>query len=296
MKIIIPTKITDEVLASSTVPEEDHDEWIAAADYAVGDKVMVLVDHAIYEAIAAGKGNIPSSSPESWLRLGRTNRWRMFEDKIGTKTTALEEITVELTPGIATALALLDISAAHVQVTMTDPVEGAVYDHQAEMYDPLGIVDYYSYFFEPIRRRSTVILHGFPSYAGAIMTVSARDGAGKAVSIGAMIVGKMRSYAPAVEYGANVGIMDYSRKERDQWGDFIVVERAFSRRAQLNFTVRSSDIDQLYRELSALRATPAVYIGSKYESTVVFGFYRDFDIVISYPTHSECSIELEGLT
>jgi hypothetical protein len=60
--------------------------------------------------------------------------------------------------------------------------------------------------------------------------------------------------------------------------------------------VANNDIDKMQRTLASLRATPALYIGSdRFDATLIYGFYRDFEINIEYYTHSECSIELEGL-
>jgi hypothetical protein len=40
----------------------------------------------------------------------------------------------------------------------------------------------------------------------------------------------------------------------------------------------------------------AVWVGSEeYASMIVYGFYKDFSIEISYPTVSICSLEIEGL-
>ncbi|CAB5555439.1 Uncharacterised protein [Pseudomonas putida] len=50
------------------------------------------------------------------------------------------------------------------------------------------------------------------------------------------------------------------------------------------------------RLLAELRATPVVWIGEEsYEATILFGFYKDFQIVFSGPTVSDCSITVEGV-
>ena len=55
-------------------------------------------------------------------------------------------------------------------------------------------------------------------------------------------------------------------------------------------------MDLLFRALSSLRAKPALYIGGEIEdSTAVYGFPKDWDVVIDYPFYVQCSIELEGL-
>ena len=57
-----------------------------------------------------------------------------------------------------------------------------------------------------------------------------------------------------------------------------------------------------YKTLAELRATPAVFVcdnsttaETMYEAMLVFGFYKDFSIVVPGPKMSDCSIEIEGL-
>ena len=51
------------------------------------------------------------------------------------------------------------------------------------------------------------------------------------------------------------------------------------------------------RVIGVFTATPCVWIGdNNYASTVIYGFYKDFDVVINYHTVSDCNLELEGLT
>ena len=49
--------------------------------------------------------------------------------------------------------------------------------------------------------------------------------------------------------------------------------------------------------MRALRSTPVVWIGSPgYESTIIYGFCRDFNVELALPTHAHCSFRIEGLT
>lgn len=297
MKIISPTIITDAEFVSSTVPEDDYLAWSSSTSYNIGDRVIVVAEHRIYEAITSNTNKPPSSNPTDWLNLGATNRWRMFDEKVGTVTSATEELTVVLEPGIINSIALINIKGSEVIITMTDPSEGVVFNQTYQLYDPIGINDWWPYFFEEIRRKTSLIVEGLPSYRNAEVSITISDGPTQEVSIGSCVVGKQFQYAKAVNYGASVGIQDYSRKERDQFGNAIIVERAFSKRARWSFLFRNTDLDALQSKLSELRAKPAVYIGTDiYSATVIYGFFKDFDIVITYPEHSECSIDIEGLT
>ena len=100
---------------------------------------------------------------------------------------------------------------------------------------------------------------------------------------------------PGVRPGARIGIMDYSLKKPDEWGNIEVVERAFSQTARWSFQVPGALLDRLYDLLASIRARPGLFIGGKFAGLKVYGFYREFDIVIEYDRMVECSIDLEGL-
>jgi hypothetical protein len=99
------------------------------------------------------------------------------------------------------------------------------------------------------------------------------------------------------EHGADVGIIDYSRKETDQFGVTSVVERAYAKRMTAKVVMDTTAIDVVLTALASLRATPVLWIGSEiFDSLTVYGFYKEFSIDIAYPTVSYCSLTIEGLT
>ncbi len=296
MKVIAPTPITDAVLVSCSVPENDHPEWSSATAYTVGQKVIIAATHQIYEALTAHTNKPPATSPADWLPLGATNRWRMFDSKVGTTTSAAGLVSVTLAPGIVTGVALFGVNAAQVQVVMTDQVEGVVFDRTVDLQDYTDITDWHAYFFEDVRRKPSLIVEGLPSYRAAQLTITASGGEAETVSIGSLVIGKVRTFAENILAGASVGIQDFSRKERDAFGNFQVVERAYADLVRWRLILDNSRVDFFRETLASLRATPAVYVGSNaFNSTVIYGFFRDFDVTIAYPNHSECSIEIEGL-
>ncbi len=299
MKIINPTTVNDAALVSSTVVEDDYSEWSSGTPYTTGDRVIVTASgiHRRYEAMTDTTGDYPPDNISIWLDLGPTNRWAMFDAKVGTQTSDIETITVELDAGLVTGLALLNLSAVDtVEVVLTDPGEGEVYNETISMWAAISAANWYAYFFDDVGLRTSVVLTDLPSYYNATVEVTITGATGSTVAIGAMIVGKLNSFAVAANQGSSFGIMDYSRKDTDDFGNYIIVERAFSKRADLSVLIENSDLDKLFRLLSALRATPAVYVASSaYDSTVIFGFSRDWSTVISYPENSELSIQIEGL-
>jgi len=296
MRIIKPVEITPAILTSSNVPETDYAAWSAATAYAVGDKV--LYNHRNYEALVASTGANPetdTSDPPKWLDLGADNRWRMFDDKVGSLTEQAGSIAVELQPGaVINSVALFNLLGRSATVTLTDPSEGVVYQRTVSLVDA-GVSNWYDYFFAPIGRQTDFVLLDLPAYGTAVLSVTI-DNASDTAAVGHLVMGRQAELGVAV-YGSGVGITDYSRKETDAFGNSIVVERSFSKRAEFDVVVETPQIGRVQRMLASLRAQPVVWVGADgYESTFLFGYYRDFQISISGPSVSNASITVEGLT
>lgn len=296
MRIIKPVAVTPAILTSSNVPETDYAAWSAATAYAVGDKAMY--NHRNYEALVAHTGANPetdTSDPPKWLDLGADNRWRMFDDRVGSLTEQVGSVAVELQPGaVINSVALFNLLGRSATVTLTDPVDGIVYQRTVSLVDA-GVSDWYEWFFAPIGRQTDFVLLDLPAYGTAVLSVTI-DNASDTAAVGHLVMGRQAELGVAV-YGSGVGITDYSRKETDTFGNSVVVERSFSKRAEFDVVVETPQIGRVQRLLASLRAQPVVWIGAEgYESTFLFGYYRDFQISISGPSVSDASITVEGLT
>lgn len=291
MKLIRPTTITDSILTSSSVAETDAAAWSSGTTYALD--ATVIKSHRIWRSLQASNTNHdPATSPTWWLDTGPTNRWGMFDSVIGTASTATDTFTVTLTPGRCDALALLEVTAESVTVTMTAGAE-TVFSRTIDLIDNSVVTDWYSYFFEPVIRANYLVITDLPVYGEGVITLTL-NGTG-AVSCGLCVVG-MQSDLGNVLRSPSVGINDYSRKATDDFGNTILVQRAWSKRLSTRLILDSAEVDRVVRVLAGLRATPVVWIGSEYfDAMVVYGFYKDFDVDIAYPTLSYCSLTIEGM-
>lgn len=280
----------------TNVPEADSPLWASTTSYVVGDRVMV--EHRNYEALVANSDRNPTatpSDPPTWLDLGLTNRWRMFDDKIGTVTTNPESISLTIAPGRAVdSLAFFGMDAASLYVRVVDPYQGIVYESSVSPVSTDGINDWYDYFFTPVEVNEDFVLLDVPvGTYGSIEIDIAKPGG--IAQVGALILGKAAVLGEAI-YGTSVGITDYSRKDRDDFGNVVIVERGYSKRADFDVIVQTNMVSQVQRLLSKYRAKPLVWIGeASYQSTILYGYYKEFNLVISGPTASDCSISVEGL-
>lgn len=303
MIIIRPVQITDAVLTASDVPEIDAPEYNPATSYVVDDVVMRTVPgtHSVYVSlISPNLGNTPEddslTSPVNWARERATNRWAMFSNQISDQTEQAEAINITLTPAsLVNAISFFNIDAAEVQITVTDPVDGVVYDRTIALVDDSGVNDWYAWYFEQIVRQRTLAVLDLPPYANADIDISIRQPGGIA-RCGLLSFGSQRRLGDT-DYGSGIGIVDYSRKERDPFGNPVIVERNFSNRVDYTVTVDTQYAGTVRNTLADFRTTPMTFIGSvNFSSTVVYGYYRDFNIVLSNPTKSLLNIEVEGLT
>ncbi len=297
MRLIRPTTLTDAMLTSSTAPETDYPAWSSVTAYTVGARVILTATHRRYEALAASTNVSPSTDPTKWLDLGPTNRWAMFDARVGTATSRAASLQVGLAPGAIDALALIDTEAESATVTLT--AGGVQVYSRSQTFNVGGVAidNWFSWFFEPLGQKTSMLFLDVPVYAAGQLSVTlTRDNPADSVSCGTLLVGRQLSLGDT-EHGADIGIIDYSRKETDQFGVTSVVERAFAKRMTAKVVLATDAIDDIHRSLAALRATPVLWIGSEsFESLTVYGFYKEFSIDIAYPTVSYCSLTIEGLT
>lgn len=294
----------------SNLSEAEYPEWESTASYTAnngvvqGSRVMRVLTHKIYENFIAG---INATAPEDdttgrWLEVGPTNRWGAFDSSLSTTTSNANTITYIIKPGRVNGLALLGMNASFVEVAMTANGE-TVYSGSADLLNGNVIGDWYEYFYEPIYQQDALVitdlidaaLLNLPAYGDGLISISI-EYPSNTPSVGAIVVG-LTADIGLTNYDASVGIVDYSKVDTDQFGKTTVVKRGFSKRGSFELTVKNEAVDNVVRLLSNYRATPIVWVGTEniYNSLVVYGFYKDWEVTFTEPKVSRCNLQVEGL-
>jgi hypothetical protein len=301
MKIIKPHQMMDSMLVSSTVAENDYPAWVSGTTYAVGARVIRLSVHKVYERLVAGAGTVApevdAATPAVWLDVGPTKRWAPFDNVVGTLASGPSPLTYVLRTGFTDSLALFELSGRYVDVTMKDGAGGTVvYQNRIDL-EVTDIETIFDWFFTELDLRTDVVITDLPGqYASAELTVSLTSTIGT-VSVGVIKPGLISDLGET-QAGASVGIDDYSRKERDEFGNTVILERAYSKKGSFTMLTTLGTFNRIYRTLAALRATPCVYIATEevgYEPLLIYGFFSSFNIDITYPEYHLCSLDIEGL-
>lgn len=159
----------------------------------------------------------------------------------------------------------------------------------------IDVSSYWSWFYEPITNVSDFVDIDFPAYNNLEVTITITNTGGVA-RCGALVLG-LSKFICDTKSGASVGIDDYSIKSTDDFGNYTVTERAYRKRASFNLHLDRIETEGIIKALTQYRATPVVYVGSEArESTIIYGFYRDFTMVLEQAEWSVLNIEIEGLT
>lgn len=294
MQFITPVEITDAMLVSSSVPETDHPAWNAATSYATGDRVIRATTHSVYQRLAPGgvTAGAPESDPTNWVRVGPTNRWAMFDKGVGTVSQAASTVSFTIAPGRVRALALLDLNASTVTVTMVN-AGTTVFSRTVSLGSDYGVIDWFSYFFGDIVTKRTLVITDLPPYSAGQITVQVNGGA--QTQLGTVVVGSLFDLGITL-HGLKLGVLDYSSKQTDAFGVTTVAQRPFAKRMDALVVMKSWEVDEAARRLQLIRATPVVWIGGeRFDQSIVYGFLKDWAVDIAYAETSNLSLTIEGL-
>ena len=306
MKIIDPVPITNTIMNQSTgsdIPEPDtsttpaEEVYDAGTTYHTGDQVIVIATHKVYESVSVAdhSGNYPPTdileAVPKWMEVGATNRWKAFDAKIGSKAIQTTSMTYQFTIPLIDSIALLGLAATSVHIT----ISGGVYDETFNLIDNSGVYDWYTYFFEEIIIKQDLVVFDLPEAYGGTLEITITN-IGSDAEAGEIIIGNATTLG-ITRTSPEISIVDYSNKSTDTFGNITIVERAFSKKLSCDILIDNTELDDIYNLFAKYRSTPIVWVGSElYESMIVYGFYKEMDIVIPYTTYSECSLSIEGLT
>jgi hypothetical protein len=326
LQVLQPVAITDAVLTSSSVAEDDAIEWSPAGGYPAGTHVVRRGTHRVYESIIANNiGNDPAATVGAWIDVGPTNRWAMFDQAIGSTTTDDNVITVALRPASAvTGLAILDTNAARVRVqapgydrtvavaggatsalfldliasagaSLTVTLTAVGNTAQRVLFDDTVPFEDAGTFRDTVAGTASAEPPTWDD-SGTVRDTTAwqdtRAGDGT-VSVGTLMVGTRR---PLGRTGSSPtsSITDYSKRETDDFGEIAIVPRAWAKRMAAKALIRTDAVDQVIGRVAAVRAVPSLWLADRAtESLTVYGFSRTLALRLASRS-ARCRCRLKG--
>lgn len=202
---------------------------------------------------------------------------------------------VTITPNqIVNGLSVVNCSTESITIKMIDPTEGTVFNQTFSMVSDSGITSWYDYFFTPIGRDADLAVLTLPAYSSAAIKVFFND-AGTA-KVGALVLGTVETIGDS-QYGASFGIIDYSTKTTDSAGNVTITAGSYSDTADIDVIIETARFSAVKKILTDARTTPSVWIAEENtDGLIIYGYFREFSILMTNPTVSLTTLSIEGLT
>ncbi len=291
MEAIRVTPITEAMLVSSTIDEPAAGEalWVVDTDYAKGAPCIRAETHRVYVSLQDDNiGNVPESSPLSWVDQGPTVLWAPFDNLIDTLATGSSPVTYVFNPGIATAFGLRGLVGHTAQVSIV--VGGdTVYDETFDL-DGSYVGDDFDYMFAPFNQLTQIVRLGLaPNDGEWTVAISGPDTA----SVGVIAVGTT-NYLGRLQYGAEWGFASLSGATGIDGFRMVRSEKTLS--GQL--VVDREDINRVTRAFADLDGVLAVYVGTPdddLEPLTLFGVATEATGRIDSPKAAFFSFTARGL-
>lgn len=306
MKVIPILPVTGAMLSGFSVPEPDASqgeiEWTSAPAFAIGDKRVRSSIHRKYlcvKAVPAGTVTAPELDTLSWLDVGATNRWAMFNQSRNFQTVQTSgNLTVTLTPGQRVSSVFL--GGLEAKTVILEMVAAGVTVYSETFSGQLrGTSSWHDYFFGSFKFRPSLLITNLPAYATAeIKLTLVNPGLGAKCSTfavgNAVFIGKM-------QYGATSDALNFSKIDRDTFGNAVLIPRRTVPTITGTLEVAKNLVDTVREVRVKLNAVPAVWSAlddpteDYFGSLLVVGIYKQFSITIDNFDTAKINLQVEEI-
>ena len=263
----------------STNAVDNTDEFVVGTLYDLGAEVKVSAENNLYKCLTKDTTEVPTGNKttENWLFLGKTNPYKMFDEKYKSRTVKESGnlvVTIKMKQDggfskVSDGIALLNVSASKIRIVGVREGE-TICDEEFDM----GVLDLFSpcmilncnfgqivykknLILTPLKDKDGLIVYGCRITEYTITFVPIDDETPAAC--GVCILGKMQYFGKTL-MNPKKSLVNYDVKDTNEYGDTAVVSRGFSNNYNFSF-VGKNDIMQVADEtLTELRSTPLIYV------------------------------------
>lgn len=282
MRIIEPYAVTPAMMTATNIAENDHPTWNVATTYA--SKARVIFDHGIWESVQGnntGKNPGADTSSEWWVRVGATNRWRAFDNRLGGLTTGGATITYSiLLPRSLNAIAFFGLNAQTVRVQVIAPGPSVIFDQTVTLASRDDVSDFWGYVYNAFTFKPDLVITDTPLPSGS--TVEITIAAGAAAQVGEIMIGNDIGIGTTL-VDSSLGIVDYSKKDRDEWGGVFIVPRPVTKTVNFRFSIDTESAARVQRIMERIASKACIFYaidGEDAFGTTVAGILRDYDLTL----------------
>jgi len=295
-----------QVVDATAVPCVQYETIVYVVDndtYYQYDKADATVDFTVEDLAAPANFTIitgyrhdiyhPETTPLKWKDLGYVNKYKILDSSLSSQTEVSGDMTMSFLASKVDQVYFFNVYANSITVIVTELANNTeIFNETKQLYFKNGGT-WFSYFFNDFIVKTKEYFSGFISFDVRIdITIEAINGTSKCGLVG---IGRSE-WIGGTLYGARIGMQDFSKKETNGSGETYIEKGNYKATNSLTIDVPIGLTDQVTNRLTELRATPIIFSGTDdFDSTKIFGIYNDFEAVISTPTITKLSLELESL-
>jgi len=301
MILIKPLTVTSSILTSS-IAEPDSAvgevEWVAGT-YNLGDRVIKSSTHRVYEVVAdPSTTDDPevgvASNPATWVDVGATNKFKMFDEANNTASVS-DDITVSIAPtSLINALACFNVNCESITVRAFDALNNVTYEKTETMKNRPLVNGWYNYYYSGFSSKNKLVrLDIPPTTVGRIEVLFS----GVSASVGTFVCGRQYMLGDT-QFGTGAQILDFSTPTEDAYGNITYSEGFTAKLVDYDIMTDTAQLDLIFSEIQSLGKKNAVFVGNPSnigDSTLTYGFVRDYNQVYTWPTKSKIALTVRGL-
>ncbi len=294
------------LLENNTTEIVDSSNFDSLGGYREGDEVISTSTHRVYRATTNTVDTPEAGSkktPPTWTDVGPTNKYAFRDIYIHNRTISQNNGTTDGDKVVFNVT--FENSVDSISFFGLQNADQLVIYYYDESGPPsmetkvISLIDYEATIKtgeQTLLESFVVIGDNFNEDAASARIELRPDDSGNAVAVGRMIIGKAVELG-VTQYGAKLSIEDFSRRERDEFGNFTIVPRNTAKNIDFDVKMPKEDVNFVFTYLSKLTTIPCVFLGDDDDAAVqVYGYYSDYTHNIDYPSITSATISVEGLT
>ncbi len=226
--------------------------------------------------------------------LDSTSLANIIDGQTATEAVHTDSITLTLSIGTASYLYLYNLVADSVRMVIRD-YTGTVVSDKTDSLLYAQTTDIWEYMYASNLQKTEYFTKFTVAY-GATLELTINY-SGQSAKVGMIVLGTAYSLgATGAEFDA--GILDYSAKNADAFGNVSLVERGYVKDTNFTLYVENSAVNEVFSRLALVRAKPTLFVadnaGAIYPA-LVYGFPRDFRLMYSKSDYQVFNLKIEGL-
>jgi len=293
--LIVPR---DEVnIIYSNIPEIDPNIEIydETKTYSLDD----IVQHQgyIYESIKEDNRDEPllNSNSLSWMKISRTNKYKMFDDKLSTSTSFKDILIYEFIADDVDTICFFNLVAKNVKVEIYSYDE-LVYTKEESTYIRY-VSNWWEWTVQKAKQKTIIYFNELPSFYNAKLKVTIQN-LNSIASCSSLVFGKSLDFGfTLIEPKPISSIRNLISKNKQKDGSVKIETSKTYKRVVLTVLIDVLRVDEFQQFLEKHSIEPMLFISERQdnlEALIVFGFFKDFEQAIGL-NFSQYQIEIEGI-